>query len=115
MKLNKNLMKQQKVSKKEEKNLKKLYKEVYDLLYYAKEVFLAKKTNKKNVNRIVNNLKDLENKLQENWNFDIDPLKHTWWDKLPGCSCPKMDNSERFGFSKIISSDCPWHKSLMNL
>ena len=54
-------------------------------------------------------MENLEFELQKNWNFPQDKLFHTWWNKFSGCTCPKMDNAERFGFEKIIVTDCPFH------
>ena len=60
-------------------------------------------------------MRELEYKLQENWNFDKDPLKHTWWNRFEKCTCPKIDNAERFGYEKIISSNCPFHGFEINV
>jgi len=58
----------------------------------------------------VDKVRELEFKLQDNWNLPKDINYHTYWDKLYGCECPKMDNSERFGYPKIINMSCKYHK-----
>jgi len=55
-------------------------------------------------------LKDIEFLMQKEWRFSEDEACHTWWCKAPHCTCPKLDNAERFGTKyKIIREDCPLH------
>jgi hypothetical protein len=100
--LNENLIKENSVSDEQVKNLLNLYEEIDDLFHEAHEssgdkVYFAER------------LEKLEFLLQENWNFPKDKLYHTWWNKFKDCTCPKMDNSERFGVEKIYSKNCPYH------
>lgn len=47
--------------------------------------------------------------LQEVWGFPQNENFHYWW-RVPRCTCPKMDNEERYGTKyRIISFDCPVH------
>ena len=103
--LNEALALKQKITEKQRDNLFALYKELDELFEEAGNDLNLDK----NGREYVEILRELEFSLQENWNFDKDELKHTWWNKLPGCTCPKMDNAERFGFPKIITGGCPYH------
>lgn len=51
-----------------------------------------------------------EYRLQALWNFTADSNFHSYWFKMPHCTCPYMDNQERIGTGMfIISGDCPLH------
>jgi hypothetical protein len=76
---------------------------------------LPKEIDKETALKYIDKVTKLENKFQKNWNFDIDPLKHIWWNRLPGCSCPVYDNQERFGYPKILNCTCKFHKYLCDL
>jgi len=57
-----------------------------------------------------NELHNLEFKLQELRGFPKDSSYHISWVHQPCCTCPKMDNDERWGIEgKIINNDCPIH------
>jgi len=103
--LNETLAKKQKITEEQRKNLDRLYKELERLFNEEKTDKNIKETGKYYAKK----MKDLEFKLQENWNFDKDPLYHTWTFKFQNCSCPVMDNNERFGREKIINCSCPLH------
>lgn len=52
----------------------------------------------------------LENELQLMWGFDRDSTKHTWWNKIDGCTCPVLDNKDLLGTRyRIYSESCKWH------
>jgi hypothetical protein len=54
-------------------------------------------------------LEGIEFKLQELWHFPKDKKFHKFW-KRPKCTCPKMDNEDRYPFGYyVISADCPLH------
>lgn len=54
----------------------------------------------------------LEFEQQTLWNFPRDANFHFFWN-FPGCTCPKIDNNERWGTShKIHALDCPVHGKL---
>lgn len=55
-------------------------------------------------------LEKLEYSLQAAWGFDANPDFHTWWYKIPGCTCPKMDNADpMFHGRRIYAGGCPVH------
>ncbi len=106
--LNSQLAKKQRISEEQRESLYKLYEYMDELLKQASEDKNLEKTGKSYSDRMAT----LEFSLQKNWNFPEDKLKHTWWNRFKGCTCPVMDNDERFGFEKIITCDCPFHKHL---
>jgi predicted chitinase len=95
--LNEVLVKRQKITDKQRAKLNELYSEMIDENIKKTGPYYAQK------------MKDLEFQLQENWNFDLNPLCHTWWNKFDNCSCPKMDNAERLEHEKIINCRYPLH------
>lgn len=55
-------------------------------------------------------VESLEYTLQLLWGFPVDKSFHSYWFKLKGCTCPKLDNRERFGTGRrIITDNCPYH------
>jgi hypothetical protein len=59
---------------------------------------------------LVDFLQEVEFGMQEGWNFPMDSTKHTWWLRPKKCTCPFMDNMERWGYGDfIVSSDCVLH------
>jgi hypothetical protein len=60
-------------------------------------------------------VEEIEFKMQELWKFDKDARFHTHWLRIPGCTCPKMDNRDMayYGRGKIISGGCPIHGSVV--
>ena len=59
---------------------------------------------------IVNAIERMEFKLQEAWGFPQDASYHSYQDRLCGCTCPWLDNRERYGVDqRIVSGDCPYH------
>ena len=110
--LNQNLLRDNKVTDDQIKNLEVIYGKI-DILFQQAEV-LFEQADGENIKTelskfLADELKLLEFELQENWNFPKDEKYHTWWNRFKGCTCPKMDNDERFGYDKIISEDCPFH------
>ena len=64
---------------------------------------------------LVQIIQELEFALQKEWNIPQDANYHTYWSRPKHCTCPKMDNKDRFGFGKIISGDCPLHGYVFEL
>ena len=55
-------------------------------------------------------LEQLEFSMQRLWKFEESKAFHTWWYELPGCTCPKLDNRDRFGVEeRVYSHYCPFH------
>lgn len=54
-------------------------------------------------------LTDIDYEIQTQWNFVPDSKYHRYWER-PKCTCPKMDNEERFGtIYTIKDTNCPLH------
>lgn len=48
--------------------------------------------------------------LQALWGFDQDSRYHTYWNKVKGCTCAKMDNDDMVGSHyRSINGNCPFH------
>ena len=95
------------------------YKQIYELdkLYEELGILLeSNPTTTKSHRTVVENITELEFKLQDNWNFPRNIAFHTYTMELNGCLCPKMDNAERVGFTetRIITESCPWHGGYNN-
>lgn len=54
-------------------------------------------------------VESIEYVLQMLWGFDLDNTKHTHWYNIEGCTCPKRDNKERWGFQRVTMLSCPFH------
>lgn len=51
----------------------------------------------------------LQFKLQHEWNFERNINYHRFWE-LPKCTCPKLDNEDRYPCGYYISNtNCPLH------
>ena len=127
--LNEKLMIERNLSNKEIKKIIKLHKKLktifkYEKLY-LKELRKIQKTTsttfeekliiqgqiiKTILKSLAKKVEKIEFKLQKNWRFTQDIKYHSWWFKQPACSCPKMDNKERFGIDeRIYSENCLIH------
>lgn len=57
---------------------------------------------------------DIEYTLQGLWKFSRDAAYHIHWMDLKGCTCPKLDNVELFGFDQRVNdSKCKWHGEIV--
>ena len=51
--------------------------------------------------------------LQRLWGFEEKANMHRFWE-YPYCTCPKLDNEDRYGTSSyIVSCGCPIHGSML--
>jgi len=63
----------------------------------------------KKLKELARQLTNLENEIQELFNFEPNVKFHRFWES-PKCSCAKMDNQDRWPTgSYVISGDCPLH------
>jgi hypothetical protein len=106
MRLNETLAKKQKITLKQRETLDEIYDDILKLLEEEKEEKNIKETGYLYSEK----MKILEFELQKNWNFPQDELCHTWRANFYNCTCPILDNQDRFGVEKIVSPDCPLHK-----
>lgn len=65
--------------------------------------------NKSGLRMFADEITSYEMILQDLWGFSRDANYHRPW-TLPHCTCPKMDNEERYGTGyTIITMSCPIH------
>lgn len=78
----------------------------YDLLFDILE-------NPERYEDVEGKVRELEFRLQEQWKFSKDAKFHRYQLEIKGCTCPRMDNMDLFGYSadRYRVSDCPWHWS----
>lgn len=82
--------------------MNELYKELQKLLQYSPEF--------SNTEKVIERVEEIEFELQDLWEFGKDRNYHKYWYRLNGCTCPKMDNEDRFGTDlRSHAPDCPWH------
>jgi hypothetical protein len=71
---------------------------------------IEKETDIVKLHEMAKEIDEIDFELQDGWGFDRDKRYHTWWYRLPKCTCPKMDNKDRLGTDYcIINRDCPLH------
>ena len=53
---------------------------------------------------------ELNEELQDIWGIPRDLDMHRFWE-IPGCTCPTMENLERYGFGRgmLKAGNCPIH------
>ena len=115
--INKKLIKERNISKRNVKKiiklhdkLNKLFDKEYKILQDYKAGDISRKKIDKKVMKIDKKIKEIEFKLQEAWGFPKNEFYHKYWYRQPACSCPKMDNEELLGKNfKIINSECLVH------
>ncbi len=103
--LNKHLVEQQKLSEEDVRKIQSLHCEK-DALY--------DKIEETGDPAVLREIEEVEGKLQIAWKFrdTPDPMYFEHW-KVPGCSCPVMDNVDSQGFMKYYSSACKLHGNLI--
>lgn len=102
--LNPELLKQQKVSKKNEALLYESHRIKADILKQMEQ------SNNPSVLKILAGMvESMECYQQMLWGFPVNRDFHYWW-RVPKCQCPEMDNAERWGTKwRVISGACPVH------
>ena len=55
-------------------------------------------------------IENVEFQLQEAWGFGRNVNFHSYWYRVPHCTCPKLDNKDSFGTAiRHINENCPVH------
>jgi len=98
--------------KKEYDKLKELFSDAAELEESNEMGEISSFIYKKLAQSIGRELEQVENRLQKLWNFEENSNYYTYWDLLPGCKCPKEDNKESYGYSRVINCGCPYHNFL---
>lgn len=106
IKLNKQLLKRQGISKETEQAIIRLHRKMDKL----KDLSIGKIAS---IPVYVKDVQNLEFKMQEQWKFDQNSAFHTHWFYDPKCTCPVMDNQDMLGIQAcVISKNCPLHGDL---
>lgn len=102
------LLERQKVTDKQKETLAYLYFCMDRLFDDAREMNPNKQANR--LRAVAEQIEAIEFQLQDNWNFPRNKSFHSYWYKIPHCSCPKMDNADRLGTGSFVySCDCSVH------
>lgn len=105
--INIELAKKQKLTTQEIEGLKLLYEELSSIFLKAEQA------TEKELMILSMQLEELEYKLQEAWKFEKNPNKHSYWYKIPQCTCPKLDNADLWETgTRIFNPQCMVHKHL---
>jgi hypothetical protein len=100
--LNKDLIAKMNVSEVAQKKLCKLY-EILDAV-----LEMAQKDDHPDA-MYAHLIETIEFQLQKYWGFPQDSNFHSWWNLVPQCTCPMLDNKDAWGVHKIINGNCPIH------
>ena len=104
--LNQNLVARNNVSDTSQIQLCELYDELEALIAEGNASLSVE------VNRgIADKIEQLEFNLQRLWGFSESKFHHRYWSRLDMCLCnaDSMDNTDDFGYRRIIRMDCPIH------
>jgi len=102
--LNSSLVEGQKLSQQQITKLLKLH-----FLQAAAKDLMDHVENVKMLPKLAAVIEDLNFQMQELWGFNRDANFHCWYE-VPRCTCPKMDNRDRFGTDqRIYDLECPVH------
>jgi len=92
------------------------YKRLDELFGWAETILEIYSKNSKEFKEeaefIGKEVEQIERKLQKLWNFEENDAYFTYWNKLPICECPVLDNKENYGHKRIINCECPAHSFL---
>jgi hypothetical protein len=82
-----------------------------DLLDLAQTLKDQNQLTEENCADILAEVREQDYNLQDYWNFERDSNYHTYEWRLPGCTCPCMDNLERVGLriGFYHNDSCPYH------
>ena len=105
--LNPRLIKQQGLTVEDVISLNALHKEREEL-FDKFETNNLKKLSREEIDELILELEDLEFIMQRVWKFDENRKRHTWWNKMPNCSCRIVGNYGK-ETKRIIDKGCPIH------
>lgn len=97
--LNKRLLEQQGIDAEGGERILELHKQLDGVLKHPKSY-----------ENPVDKIEQPEYDLQEAWGFDKNRNMHSYWHRISGCLCAKLDNLDRRGTPyRVISGSCTWH------
>jgi len=107
--LNANLIRVNKVSVAAIVDIIKTHKKKDIIISQMNRMSLAAPNAFKLLRTAANAITKIEYRLQKLWGFPVNKNMHRFW-TLPHCSCPKMDNEDRYGtIYHIINQSCVLH------
>jgi len=97
--------------KRDTPEIRKLILELHSLRHtYMHTMRKTDATNRGVLRTLAQFVETVEFQLQEAWGFDRDDKFHSYWYRVPHCTCPKLDNKDVFGSAiRYINEDCPVH------
>ena len=109
--LNQNLVARNNVSPEAQTQLCELYDRLEALIEEG-DASLSVEVNRE----IADKIEQLEFNLQRLWGFGESQMHHRYWSRLQMCLCNanSMDNSDNFGYRRIIRMDCLIHNTHIN-
>jgi len=108
--LNDQLLDRQGIGAVQLRELKKLHRQKYRTFQQIQNQIYLGIPSRAKLDALVAKVTNIEFGLQDVWGFPRDENYHQWF-RLPGCSCPKLDNADFVGTAlRIYSHDCPLHK-----
>ena len=103
--INPTMADRQKLSKRACTNLIRLHCQMEDLFER-----IDSKPEGANLKKFVKQIENIEFEMQKEWKFTQDAKFHVWWNRVSKCTCPRLDNADRWGTGqRVISSNCPLH------
>jgi hypothetical protein len=105
--LNPILIKKQNLNDDDIKELQKCHHQMNNIIQQLDSLNPAVEYN--DAKQLVYKIQELEFKMQKLWGFEQNENYHTHWNRPKHCSCPKLDNIDRYGTGKIINGDCILH------
>jgi hypothetical protein len=103
--LNNKLIERQKIDEKVVEKIKSIHRKRIKLFNQ-----IEKENDSEKLKLLAKKIDDIEYDLQDAWGFPRDNKFHSWWYRMPKCTCAKLDNQERLGCEfKVINESCPLH------
>lgn len=109
--LNPMLIKKQGLNSDEVAELNHLHEVREDLFKLIKDLDPTVKESEFTFEVYVSLLESLEYNMQRVWKFPQNKLKHTWWNRVPHCTCDKNQKYNSFTIlrGRYINDNCPLH------
>jgi hypothetical protein len=108
--LNPRLIAQQKLTEQEVDRVEQLHEIREQLFDILENLDITSKSDRRFLRASVDMLETIEYQMQAAWKFDLNRDMHSWWYRIPHCTCPKMDNDDNLGTPyRIRTLTCPAH------